>query len=177
MSAFRRERFLSHLADLSQLLCQCAIAVIVVRSDKSEKSAVATFDYRDLTQYLLFATGQLFPSTDEHLHIFQSLAKKAQSGEKIPLRDAKSLGNKEPFVTLSQSADLTAAMELFGGGVHRLVIVKDGGKEVVGILSQLHLVKFLWENGKCFPVINQLCGREIRDLGIGSQQLISIKWV
>ena len=66
-------------------------------------------------------------------------------------------------------------MELFGGGVHRLVIVKDGGKEVVGIFSQLRLVKFLWENGNCFPVIEQLYGKEIRELGIGSQQLISIK--
>ena len=136
---------------------------------------MATFDYRDLTQYLLFATGQLFPDTDEHLHVFQNLAKKAQTGQKIPLEDAKSLGNKEPFVTLPHRADLTAAVELFGGGVHRIVVVKEGGTDVVGILSQLRLVQYLWENGRCFPVIDQLYGKEIQELGIGSQHLISIK--
>ena len=149
----------------------------MVRSSPSQKSAVATFDYRDLTQYLLFATGQLFPDTDEHLDTFQNLAKKAQTGQKIPLRDAKSLGNKEPFVTLPHSADLTAVVELFGGGVHRIVVVKEGGNEVVGILSQLTLVRFLWENGRCFPVIDQLYAKEIQELGIGSQNLISIKSV
>ena len=158
-----------------QILTQSSLPVLIVRSDKSSNSAIATFDYRDLTQYLLFATGQLFPSTEEHIHLFQSLAKKAQAGHKIPLQDAKALGNKEPFVTLSHTADLTAAVELFGGGVHRIVIVNDDGKDVVGILSQLHLIKFLWENGRCFPVIDQLYGKEIQQLGIGSQMLISIK--
>jgi len=147
--------------------------VLLVRTSKNEKSAVATFDYRDLTQYLLFATGQLYPD-DEHLVIFQNLAKKAQQGQKIPLRDAKSLGNKEPFVTLPHSADLTAAVEVFGGGVHRIVILKEGTNQVVGILSQSRLVRFLWENGRAFPVLDQLYPMEINGLGIGSQQLISV---
>ena len=161
-----------------QLLTDSGAPVLLVRNSRTdENSAVATFDYRDLTQYLLFATGQLFPDTDEHLLIFQNLAQKARSGQKIPLEDAKSLGNKEPFVTLPHSADLTAAVELFGGGVHRILIVNEGGREVVGILSQLRLVKFLWENGTCFPVIHQLYGKEIQELGIGSRDLISIKYV
>lgn len=142
---------------------------------------MATFDYRDLTQYLLFATGQLYPD-EEHLPIFQNLAKKAQLGHKIPLHDAKSLGNKEQFVTLPHGADLTRAIELFGGGVHRIVVVDvvDDGeqKEVIGILSQVRLVKFLWENGSSFPIIDQLYPQTLRELGIGSPQyLISIKYV
>ena len=148
--------------------------VLLVRANKTDKLPVATFDYRDLTQYLLFATGQLHPD-EEHLVIFQNLAKKAQQGHKIPLRDAKSLGNKEPFVTLSHRADLTAAIETFGGGVHRIVVLKEGTQQVVGILSQSRLVKFLWENGRSFPVIDQLYPQEIKGLCIGSQQLISIK--
>lgn len=147
--------------------------MLLVRASKTEKSAVATFDYRDLTQYLLFATGQLHPD-DEHLVIFQNLAKKAQQGQKIPLRDAKSLGNKEPFVTLPNSADLTAAVEGFGGGVHRIVILKEGTNQAVGILSQLRLVRFLWENSRAFPILDQLYPMEITGLGIGSQQPISI---
>ena len=104
-----------------------------------------------------------------------NLAKKAQAGQKIPLRDAKSLGNKEPFVTLPRTADLTQAIETFGGGVHRIVIVEEGSDNVVGVLSQLRLVSFLWENGRSFPVIDQLYSQSLKELGIGSQQLISIK--
>lgn len=162
------------IEEATNILTQSDMSALLVRSSKTEKSVVATFDYRDLTQYLLFATGQLQPSTDEHLHIFQSLAKKAQSGQKIPLDDAKSLGVKEPFITLPHTADLTAAVELFGGGVHRIIVVKEGGQDVVGVLSQLRLVKFLWENGRSFPVIDQLYGGEIQDLAIGSQNIISI---
>ena len=150
--------------------------MLLVRANKNEKSAVATYDYRDLTQYLLFATGQLMPD-DEHLPIFQNLARKAQQGQKIPLRDAKSLGVKEPFVTLPHSADLTSAVETFGGGIHRIVVLKEGTNHAIGILSQLRLIKFLWENGSCFPIINQLYPREVKELGIGSQHPISVKYV
>lgn len=160
---------------LRQLLTESGAPVLLIRANKNEKSAVGTFDYRDLTQYLLFATGQLFPD-EEHLVVFQNLAKKAQAGHKIPLRDAKSLGNKEPFVTLPHSADLTAAVETFGGGVHRIIILKEGTNHAVGILSQLRLVKFLWENGRSFPNIDQLYPMEIKELGVGTQQLISVKY-
>ncbi len=148
--------------------------VLLVRASPNEKSAVATYDYRDLTQYLLFATGQLYPD-DEHRSTFQSLAKKAQQGLQINLQDAKSLGTKEPFVTLPHTADLTKAVETFGGGVHRIVIVREGTDEALGILSQGRLVKFLWENGRSFPIIDQLYPQNLRELGIGSQNVISIK--
>ena len=78
-------------------------------------------------------------------------------------------------MTLSHTANLTKAVELFGGGVHRLVIVKDGTNDVTGVLSQSRLVKFLWENGRSFPIIDQLYPQTIRDLGIGSQRIICIK--
>ena len=77
---------------------------------------------------------------------------------------------------LPHNADLTRAVEIFGGGVHRIVIVKDGTDHVVGILSQSKLLKFLWENGRSFPILDQLYPQTIKDLGIGSQQLISIKY-
>lgn len=159
-----------------KLLVDSGGSVLLVRASKHDKSAVATFDYRDLTQYLLFAIGQLIPD-EEHQVIFQNLASKAQKGVKIPLRDAKSLGNKEAFVTLPHTSDLTAAVELFGGGIHRIIIVKEGTNHVIGMLSQLRLVKFLWENGRSFPIIDQLYPKELNDLGIGSQQPISIKYV
>ena len=76
---------------------------------------------------------------------------------------------------LPHNADLTKAVEIFGGGVHRIIIVKDGTDDVLGILSQSTLLKFLWENGDSFPIIDQLYSQTVKDLGVGSQQLISIK--
>ena len=157
-------------------MIESGVPVLLISSAASDKSAIGTFDYKDLNQYLLFATGSLRPD-EEHLEFFQDLAKKAQRGSKIPVKDAKSLGTKEPFVILPHTANLTAAVENFGGGVHRIVIVREGTKRVIGVLSQLRLVKFLWENGPSFPVLDQLYHQTIKDLGIGSQNVISIKWV
>ncbi|KAL8846859.1 MAG: hypothetical protein Q9221_008088 [Calogaya cf. arnoldii] len=161
------------IEDATNILISSGAHVLLVRHRKDERAAHATYDYRDLTQYLLFATGQLQPDED-HLPIFTSLAKKAQAGQIIPLRDAKSLGNKEPFMTLPATANLTHAIEVFGGGVHRIIIVEEGTDNVVGILSQLRLVKFLWENGRNFPIIDALYSKTIKDLGIGSQLTISV---
>ena len=151
--------------------------MLLVRARPTDKSAVATFDYKDLNQYLLFATGSLRPDS-EHVAFFQNLAKKAQIGAKIPIREAKSLGTKEPFVILPHTAKITKALEAFGSGVHRLVIVKEWTNEVIGILSQFKLVEFLWENGKSFPIIDQLYGQQLKDLSIGSRRsIVSIKLV
>ena len=149
--------------------------MLLIRATRNETSAIGTFDYKDLNQYLLFATGCLRPD-EEHLAFFQDLANKAQQGQEIPVQDAKALGSKEPFVVLPHTANLTAAVEAFGGGVHRIVIAQEGTDEVTGILSQLRLVKFLWENGRSFPVIDQLYPQTIKDLGIGSQHVISVKY-
>ena len=149
--------------------------MLMVRASASDQAAVATFDYKDLNQYLLFATGSLRPDS-EHLSFFQNLAKKAQAGHEIPIKEAKSLGTKEPFVILPHTAKLTKVIEAFGSGVHRLIIVKEWTNQVVGVLSQFKVVKFLWENAKCFAVIDQLYPQMIKDLRIGSQgSIVSIK--
>ena len=152
------------------------MSVLLISSAASNRSAIGTFDYKDLNQYLLFATGSLRPD-EEHLGFLQELATKAQRGFKIPVRDAKSLGTKEPFVVLPHTANLTAAVENFGGGIHRIVIVKEGTEQVIGVLSQLRLVSFLWENGPSFPVLEQLYHQSIKDLSIGSHNVIFIKSV
>ena len=52
--------------------------------------------------------------------------------------------------------------------------MKEGTSCVMGVLSQTRLVKFLWENGRSFPVIDQLYPIEVKELGLGNQQPISI---
>lgn len=158
------------------MLIDSGAPVLLIRETAQGTSAVGTFDYSDLNAYLLLVVGLAQPD-EEHITSFRELARKAREGSKIPLRDIKDLGRKEPLMTLPTSANLMTAVETFGGGVHRVVVVKENSTEVVGIFSQGRLVRFLWENGRSFPVIDQLYPQYLKDLQLGSQQVIAIKWV
>lgn len=65
-------------------------------------------------------------------------------------------------------------MEILGSGVHRLIITDSAG-DVVGILSQLRMVEFFWNEGVNFASIDQLYPILLRDLQIGTKDAISIK--
>jgi CBS domain-containing protein len=112
---------------------------------------------------------------DDQVEVFDTLAKKAREGVSIPVRDIQTLAKKSPLVTLPESADLSKAIEHFGSGVHRILVCKDGTTDVVGILSQLKLVRFLWDNGTSFPAIDALYPVILKDLQIGTPQTIAIK--
>jgi hypothetical protein len=148
--------------------------VILVRDSSKDLSACDTFDYNDLNAYLLVVLGLANPSGNQ-IEDYTEIAKKAREGTTIPLRDTSSLANKAPLVTLSESQDLSKAIGIFAGGVHRILIVKEGTNHVIGILSQWTLVKFLWDNGSSFPIIDQLYPMILRDLNVGTHQTIAIK--
>jgi CBS domain-containing protein len=166
----------SHRADesLLQLLIDSGAPVLLVRESPSSRSVTGTFDYADLNAYLLLVVGLAQPD-EEHIEDFRELARKARTGAVIPLKDVQELGRKEPLVKLPNTASLIQAIETFGSGVHRVIVVEQHTDEVVGILSQSRVVKFLWENGRSFPVIDQLYPQYLRDLKIGSHQVVSIK--
>lgn len=145
-----------------------------MRDSSKDLSACDTFDYNDLNAYLLVVLGLANPSEDQ-IEDYTEIAKKAREGTTIPLRDTSSLANKAPLVTLSEFQDLSKAIEIFAGGVHRILIVKEGTNHVIGILSQWTLVKFLWDNGSSFPIIDQLYPMILRDLNVGTHQTIAIK--
>jgi CBS domain-containing protein len=151
--------------------------VLLIRETPEHKTAVGTFDYNDLNTYLLLAAGLTRPD-EELLPAYDELARKAREGIPIPMEDVKELGRKDPLTTLPASSSVMMAVETFGGGVHRVIVIDDQkDNEVVGIFSQFRLVKFLWENGRCFPVLDQLYPQSLRDLKIGSHTVISIKCV
>jgi hypothetical protein len=112
---------------------------------------------------------------DEHAGDFLQLAQRAREGKRIQLREIQELSKKEPLVFLDEDANLMKAIETFGKGVHRLVVRNEQTKQVTGVLSQSRLVRFLWENGRSFPVLDQLYSQHIRDLKIGSNDVIAIK--
>lgn len=162
------------IEDATNILIDSDAPVLLVRQTPEHKTAVGTFDYSDLNAYLLLAAGLTQPD-ENSLASYEELARKAREGIKIPLKDVKDLGRKEPLTTLPASASVMAAVETFGGGVHRVVVVDEHNQnEVIGIFSQFRLVKFLWENGRSFPVIDQLYPQALRDLKIGSREVISI---
>lgn len=148
--------------------------VVLLREKLNDTTVCSTFDYNDLNAYLLVVVGLANPEEDQ-VEKFSRIAKMASEGMPIPLRDVYTLAKKEPPVTLSESADLSKAIEIFGSGVHRILVCKNGTQEIVGVLSQLKLVKFLWDNGSSFPSIDQLYPIILRDLNIGTHQAIAIK--
>ncbi|KAG5297432.1 CBS domain-containing protein [Histoplasma ohiense] len=161
------------IEEATNILIDSGSPVILIREKPKDKTAIGTFDYADLNAYLLLVVGLVQPS-EEHVASMRELARKAREGKEIPLRDVKNLGLNVPVTSLTPGASLMRAVETFGGGVHRVIVAKEDTNEVVGIFSQWRLVKFLWENGQSFPVIDQLYPRSLADLRIGSQQVISI---
>jgi CBS domain-containing protein len=160
--------------DATELLVKTgAPNVVLLRENKETRHATGTFDYSDLNAYLLLVVGLAHPS-EEETESFDELAKKGREGKPIPLKDVKDLGKKEPLITLPHTADLTKAMEVFGSGVHRVLVAEENTTNVIGVLTQLKLVKFFWENRTSFPVVDQLYPQLVKDLRLGSQTVVAI---
>ncbi|KAI9891601.1 MAG: cell separation during budding [Vezdaea aestivalis] len=163
----------ANIEESTNRLVESKPAVVLIRESKDDAAVWGTFDFNDLNSYLLFVVGLTKP-IGEQVRLVQEVSEKTRSGVKVSMKVVKELSGKEPFVTLSHLADLTKAVEIFGSGIHRIIIVKDGTDEVVGVLSQLRLVRFLWENGKSFAVIDKLYPQFLQGLSIGSHEVIAI---
>ena len=148
--------------------------MVLVRKSPNDLNACDSFDYNDLNAYLLVVLGLANP-TEDQIQTYTEIAKKAREGTTIPLKDTRFLAKKAPLVTLSETQDLSQAIEIFAGGVHRILVVNEGTDTVVGVLSQWTVVKFLWDNGSSFPVIDQLYAMILRVLNVGTHQAIAIK--
>jgi len=148
--------------------------VVLLREDANTRHATGTFDYSDLNAYLLLVVGLAHPEEGD-IASFDELAQKGREGKPIPLKDVKEVGGrKEPLITLDETTDLSKAIEVFGSGVHRVLVAEEGTSNVKGILTQLRLVQFFWENRSSFPGVNQLYPQLIKDLNLGSKTVLAI---
>lgn len=68
------------------LLKNMSTNVVLIREDSSQHNAVSTFDHNDLNAYLLVVVGLAHPPEDS-VALYDSLVKKSQAHESIPLRD------------------------------------------------------------------------------------------
>lgn len=148
--------------------------VVLIRQDRRSQVAVNTFDYSDLNFYLLVVVGLLQPSS-EHLDAYADIARRAAAHRPVALAEVKALRHNDPLVILPHTADLARAVELFGSGIHRILITQEGSDNVLGILTQLRLVRFFWENHRDFPEIADLCSFTLHDLKFGARSVVSIK--
>lgn len=144
-----------------------------MREDSSSKTPVATFDYRDLNAYLLVVVGLAKPQS-EQVSLFNAIISKVQQGGKITIREVQPLCKHVAIVTIDSTGNLSQAIETLGSGIHRLIVTNPSG-DVGGILSQLRVVDFFWNEGINFPTIDRLYPVVLRDLAIGSRQIISVK--
>lgn len=160
------------------LITSGAPNVVLIREHKNTRTAIGAFDYDDLNAYLLLVTNLSYPANareDEINHVLD----RAGKNQPIPLSDIKYLlGRKEPPAFLEHTDSLTRAVELFGGGVHRIIVRKQGTLHVVGVLSQVRLVRFFWENmAASFRAVDALHNKTLKDLHISSHPVLSIKYV
>lgn len=149
---------------------------MLVRENASTTEAIGTFDFSDLNSYLLLVVGLAHPD-QEQKDEFTELAHKARSGIPIPLKDIHEVGRRDTPVLLPESSTLPHAVKILASGVHRILVVKEGTKNVLGVLTQLRLVRFFWEYGRQFPAIEQLFPYALQDLHVGSKAVRSIKCV
>ncbi|KAK9451159.1 uncharacterized protein V1518DRAFT_412674 [Limtongia smithiae] len=134
------------------------------------------FDYADISSLLLLVTGHLKPARgatalppnlDEYVE-------KARAGFDVPVSFVMQLQPREPYVTLHESDTVLTAVEQFGRGLHRLLVTNDAGTQLLGLLSQRRLLRYLWDNARRFPSLEPLLQNTILDLGIGEPAVIAI---
>lgn len=158
--------------EATRVLLKSPTSVVLVRDSQSSNSVTLTFDFGDLNTYLLLVVGLTKPE-DDQVALFNEIISKAQQNQKVPLRILQSLFCREATVQLDASSSLTQAVEILGSGIHRIVI-SDLANHVVGVMSQLRVTDFFWNEGVNFPTIERLYPALLRDLSIGTQNTISV---
>ena len=159
---------------VGQLLLKSRPYVVLIRESAETSKAVSSFDFKDLNAYLLVVVGLAKPEEDQ-IEASNNVVAKAQKAEPISLREIQPLCRKEALVMLPATSNLAQAMEVLGSGVHRLVVTDEAG-EAIGIMSQLRMVEFFWNEGVNFASIDELYPHNLKDLNIGTKSTISVKY-
>ncbi|TQV98344.1 Cystathionine beta-synthase, core [Cordyceps javanica] len=158
--------------DATRMLLKSPTNVVLVRDSLTSNSVNSIFDFSDLNAYLLLVVGLAKPA-EHQIVLFNDIITKAQQNERIALRTLQPMFCKEATVQLDAGSSLAQAIEILGSGIHRIIIT-DLSNHVIGVMSQLRVVDFFWNEGVNFPTIERLYPVMLRDLGIGTQKTISV---
>lgn len=141
---------------------------LLLRQSPTDTSVSRTFDYSDLTAFLLMVLGVTDPSHSSTMSptSFQDLVKKAREGDhNIPVKLVGDIGMKDPFITMPASDILAKVVQIMASGVHRVAVTRDNSKsDVIGVLSQRKVVKFFWENLRAFVDLEALYQKTVLSL-------------
>ncbi|KAK1245647.1 hypothetical protein MKX07_004716 [Trichoderma sp. CBMAI-0711] len=162
----------SSVEEATLMLLQSPTGVVLVREGAHAAVPIFCFDYNDLNAYLLTVVGVSRPEGDQAT-LFHDIMTKAQGGAHISLREIQPLCSREAIVKMNSGVNLSQAIETLGSGIHR-VLVTDSTGNVIGIISQLRMVEFFWNEGVNFPTIDQLNPVTLQDLGIGVRPVLSV---
>lgn len=141
--------------------------MVLVTDDLNSRIATGTFDYSDLNTYLLGVVDRAQANGGTH-----------QPRQPDYLRDLPEFDRREPLITLPADALLPQALEFLASGVHRIVVTEGGESDshrVIGVLTQLRLVRFFYDNRKNFPDLTDLYSRSLVDLNVGNHEVVSIR--
>ncbi|ODQ68111.1 CBS-domain-containing protein [Nadsonia fulvescens var. elongata DSM 6958] len=146
-----------------------------IKVSPRDLSVSHTFDYADLNAYLLLVLGHnnhtrlLTPADEDYLT-------RARNGQPVPVKFAASIQAKDPFMSLKDTHTISEAIDILASGVHRVAVTDSKHQdEVVGILSQRRLVRFIWENGRRFKSLEATFQSTLSELGIsGNHHVIAI---
>ncbi|KAK7203916.1 protein SDS23 [Myxozyma melibiosi] len=139
-----------------------------------DNTVAESFDYSDIASLLLLVMGHLKLKSGVEPSNLEENVRKARAGFDVPVNFVLDLSPREPFITLQASDTILTAVEYFGRGLHRLLVTDDAEKEVMGLLSQRRLVRYLWDNARSFTDIEPLFQSTLQELGIGSGKVIAI---
>lgn len=162
----------SSVEEATLMLLQSPTGVVLVREGAHTAVPIFCFDYNDLNAYLLTVVGVSRPEGDQAT-LFHDIMTKAQGGAHISLREIQPLCSREAIVKMNSGVNLSQAIETLGSGIHR-VLVTDSTGNVIGIISQLRMVEFFWNEGVNFPTIDRLNPVTLQDLGIGVRPVLSV---
>ncbi|KAK9458478.1 uncharacterized protein V1516DRAFT_657463 [Lipomyces oligophaga] len=147
----------------------------VLMKPNEDNTVAESFDFSDIASLLLLVMGHLKPTDGSVVpQNLEEYVQKARAGFDVPVSFVLDLSPREPFVTLHSSDTILTAVDMFGRGLHRLLVTDDAGREFMGLLSQRRLLRYLWDNARSFPDLEPLLQSTIQDLGIGSANVISI---
>ncbi|KAI8983936.1 hypothetical protein BDF20DRAFT_857104 [Mycotypha africana] len=171
----------SSVEEACQILVENNISSAPVYVKEEKGHYIGMFDYGDVIAYLLLVlhkkpgqrSGKDTEKIDPEAFEIKDIVRRALQGEKVPVHMASDLSRKNPFYSIMHEAKLLSAVEIFACGTHRLSILKPNG-EIEGILSQSTVVKYLFENRKKYPEIDEVLNKSIKDLNLSDEPVIGV---
>ncbi|KAI8077124.1 hypothetical protein BDF21DRAFT_422102 [Thamnidium elegans] len=162
-----------------QILVDNNISSAPVYVEGEKGHYIGMFDYGDVIAYILLVLHRKPGQNDNSDSIdldsleIKDIVRRALEGQKVPVRMASDLSRKNPFYSILQEATLLSAVETFACGTHRVSILKPDG-EIGGILSQSTVVRYLYENRKQFPALDEVMNKTVHQLNLGDEPVVGI---